>query len=106
MAGGAREVFRTAMPERFQPDQRQFPLLDHSGALAGWTAVAPQFHGTALRHPEAERLVGTPIVILPALLTRREHMLAAAGRVAEDGIWVLAIAHANCLRRMPIIINH
>jgi hypothetical protein len=95
-----------AMPERFRPDQRQFPLLDDSGAIAGWSTAAPHFDKLVLRHAEAERVIGKPIVILPALLLRAEHQLIAGGRVAEEGIWVLAIAHANCLRRMPVVINH
>jgi hypothetical protein len=98
--------FRQPMPERFHPEQNQFPLLSESCTLVGWSAAAPRFEGTVLRHPDAERLIGKPIVIVPALLMRDEDMRIAAGYRVEAGIWVLAIAHVNCLRRMPIVINH
>ena len=64
---------------RFELRQKQFPLLNQACQLAGWTALAPYFEGTLLRHPDAETLVGGPIVILPALLIVEAHMRAAGG---------------------------
>jgi hypothetical protein len=32
-------------------------------------------------------------------------MRLAGGTPSSDGAWVLAIAHANCIRHMPIVIR-
>jgi hypothetical protein len=93
------------MPERLKLDQARFPLLDRDARLVGWSEDAPYFEHTRLRHPVAENLVGTPIVIVPALLLAEAHMLMAGGTTAPDGMWVLSIAHANCIRHMPIVIR-
>ncbi len=92
------------MPERLKTNQACFPLLDRDGQLVGWVDDPPFFQLTTLRHPEAELAIGTPIVILPALLMADDHMRIAGGAVREDGLWVLAAAHANCIRHMPIVV--
>lgn len=58
-----------------------------------------------LRHPEAEKLVGAPIVIVPVLLLVEAHIRLAGGEPNPDGLWVLSIAHLSCVRRMPIAIR-
>ncbi len=93
------------MPERLKTDQARFPLLDRDARLVGWSDDAPFFRETTLRHPEAEAAIGTPIVIVPALLMSEAHMRMAGGIPHEEGMWVLAIAHANCIRHMPIVIR-
>lgn len=93
------------MPERLKTNQDRFPLLDRGARLVGWSDEPPFFRERVLRHPEAEALIGTPIVILPALLMAEAHMHLAGGVPSEDGMWVLAIAHANCIRHMPIVIR-
>ena len=93
------------MPERFTPSQEQFPLLDRAGALVGWTGTPPHFQGMVLRHFEAERIVGTPLVIVPVLLLVDAHMRRAVGAANPEGVWVLAVAHASCIRRVPITIR-
>ena len=93
------------MPDRLKIGQARFPLLDRDGRLAGWSEDAPHFERTLLRHVEAENLVGTPIVIVPALLLADAHVRLAGGTPSSDGAWVLAIAHANCIRNMPIVIR-
>jgi hypothetical protein len=93
------------MPERLKTDQARFPLLDRDARLLGWSDDAPFFREKTLRHPEAEAAIGTPIVIVPALLMSESHMRMAGGIPDEEGLWVLAIAHANCIRHMPIVIR-
>ena len=93
------------MPERLKINQARFPLLDEKAQLAGWSDEPPFFRRTTLRHPEAEGLIGTPIVIVPALLMVDEHVRLAGGMPNSEGLWVLAIAHANCIRHMPIVIR-
>jgi hypothetical protein len=94
-----------AMPKLIERGQMRFPLLDASARLVGWTARAPAFEGNALRHREAEKLVGTPIVILPVLLMDDAHILLAGGEPNPEGLWALAIAHVGCVRRMPIVVR-
>ncbi len=93
------------MPERLKTDQARFPLLDRNARLVGWSDDAPFFRETTLRHPEAEAAIGTPIVIVPALLMAEADMRTAGGAPDVEGMWVLAIAHANCIRHMPIVIR-
>lgn len=93
------------MPERLKTDQARFPLLDRDARLVGWSDDAPYFREKTLRHPEAEAAIGTPIVIVPALLMSEADMRMAGGMPHEDGMWVLAIAHANSIRHMPIVIS-
>ena len=93
------------MPERLKTNQARFPLLDRDGRLVGWSDDAPFFRDRVLRHPDAEAAIGTPIVIVPALLMADDDMRMAGGVASEDGMWVLAIAHANCIRHMPIVIR-
>jgi hypothetical protein len=94
------------MPERLKLNQARFPLLDRHARLVGWSDEPPFFRRTTLRHPEAEELIGTPIVIVPALLMVEAHMRLASGcSNGADGIWVLALAHAECIRHMPIVIR-
>lgn len=93
------------MPERLKTNQARFPLLDRNARLVGWSDDAPFFRQNVLRHPEAEAAIGTPIVIVPALLMAEAHMRMAGGVPDVDGMWVLAIAHANCIRNMPIVIR-
>jgi hypothetical protein len=99
------ERTQSFMPERLKTDQARFPLLDRDARLAGWSDDAPNFRETTLRHPEAEAKIGTPIVIVPALLMSEQHMRMAGGVPNEEGMWVLAIAQANCIRHMPIVIH-
>ena len=93
------------MPERLKINQARFPLLDGEARLVDWSDEPPFFRRTTLRHPEAEELIGTPIVIVPALLMSDAHMRLAGSAQSGDGVWVLAIAHANCIRHMPIVIR-
>lgn len=93
------------MPERLKTNQARFPLLDRRARLVGWSDDAPFFRQNVLRHPDAEAAIGTPIVIVPALLMDDGDMQMAGGVPNEDGMWVLAIAHANCIRHMPIVIR-
>ncbi len=93
------------MPDRLKINQARFPLLDRNARLVGWSDEPPFFRRTTLRHPEAEELIGKPIVIVPALLTVEAHMRLAGGTNNGDGVWVLAIAHADCIRHMPIVIR-
>jgi hypothetical protein len=94
------------MPERLKLNQARFPLLDRDARLVGWSDDPPFFRRTMLRHPEAEELIGTPIVIVPALLMVDAHVRMAGGTADNsEGLWVLAIAHANCIRHMPIVIR-
>jgi hypothetical protein len=93
------------MPDRLKLNQTRFPLLDRNAQLVGWSDEPPFFRRTTLRHPEAEELIGTPVVIVPALLMVNAHMRLAAGAENGDGMWVLAIAHADCIRHMPIVLR-
>jgi hypothetical protein len=93
------------MTELIERGQTRFPLLDEKGLLVGWTAQSPRFEGTVLRHREAEKLVGRPIVIVPVLLMSDAHILLAGGEPNPDGLWALAIAHASCVRRMPLLVR-
>lgn len=93
------------MSERLKLNQARFPLLDRTSRLVGWTEDPPYFERTTLRHPEAEAAIGKPIVIVPALLMAEAHMRLAGAMPDQEGVWVLAIAHANCIRRMPIVIR-
>jgi hypothetical protein len=93
------------MPDRLKINQARFPLLNREARLVGWSDEPPFFRRTTLRHPEAEELIGTPIVIVPALLMLEEHTRLAGGTNNGDGVWVLAIAHGDCIRHMPIVIR-
>ncbi len=93
------------MPERLKTNQARFPLLDRNARIAGWSDDPPFFRDRVLRHPAAEAAIGTPIVIVPALLMAGDDMRRAGGDPREDGMWVLAIAHANCIRHMPIVVH-
>jgi len=93
------------MPERLKLNQARFALFDRDARLVGWSDDPPYFRRTLLRHPEAEELIGTPIVIVPALLLGDSYMRLAGGTPSNEGLWVLAIAHANSIRHMPIVLR-
>ena len=40
----------------------EFPIFDRERRLVGWTREGPEFSGTTLRHPYAERLAGGTVL--------------------------------------------
>ena len=40
------------------------PIVDARRRIVGWTAITPELRGAALFQPEAERILGTPIVAM------------------------------------------
>ena len=93
------------MTSLIEQGQTRFPLLNANCVIAGWTGRAPHFEGSVLRHHEAEKVVGGAVVIVPVLLLVDAHIRMAGGEPNPDGLWVLSIAHMNCVRRMPIAIR-
>lgn len=41
-----------------------FPIVNEHRQIVGWTDAIPEFHGSMIREPEAERLLGCAIVAL------------------------------------------
>lgn len=73
-----------------------FPIVSEQRQIVGWTDAIPEFHGSLIREPEAERLLGGGIM---PLYVRIEDPLDAqrAGAPADwTGAWrCLALCSAR-----------
>jgi hypothetical protein len=80
----------------------EFPILNHACVLAGWSKRAPHFQGTELRHPDAEALIGRPLVIMPV---RMRDPAAVKRCNGSEGGWCLAITPPGCIAKMPLTLE-
>jgi hypothetical protein len=63
------------------------PIVSADGRLVGWTDRIPQIVGSALRHPEAEQLVGGSVVALYIELDQPGDVVKAGAPPGWKGAW-------------------
>jgi hypothetical protein len=87
----------------------QIPIVSAS-EIIGWTEEIPEFFGSALRHAEAERLVGGEVRCVYVEIEDRAAARRAGAPPEWDGAWrCLALCSDRTIRRaragdlMPVI---
>jgi hypothetical protein len=67
---------------RYRSLHWEVPIVDGNLRIVGWTKASPEFLGTSLRHPEAERLISEKVACVYVQIVDRD---AARRAGAPDG---------------------
>ena len=72
------------------------PIVGDAKRIVGWTDKVPRYHGTILRHPEAEALLGRAITCTYVEIDRGPDALRAGAPPDWNGPWrCLALCGAD-----------
>lgn len=63
------------------------PIVDAQRRIVGWTAITPELRGTSLFQPEAEGLLGTPIVAMYVRIEDAHDAQRAGAPAGWQGAW-------------------
>jgi hypothetical protein len=63
------------------------PIVNARRQIVGWTDAAPQIYGYIVSHPDAERLIGKPIVCVYIRILNPDDALRAGAPRDWPGEW-------------------
>ena len=63
------------------------PIVDAQRRIVGWTAITPELRGAALFQPDAERILGTPIVAMYVRIEDAHDAQRAGAPAGWQGAW-------------------
>ena len=75
------------------------PIVDARRRIVGWTAITPELRGAALFQPEAERILGTPIVAMYVRIENPDDAQRAGAPPGWQGGWRCLALCSECMPR-------